>query len=280
MKCPEASVLVDVLYEEDTTDDRGPILAHLEECPACQEQWTRLRAVVAAADRWTAPSPSPRITERALARIATERARHSPSERPLIASQELLGSLLFGVTAAGLSLFLTRGVHDEGESQLLFGLMGSLWTAVYAAVGFLVLQGGRYRYLAVAALVAAGITMFLTPWLPMPAVIEVSSRWFDSAQALSPASGGVLLAGLLFAAIPTFASSATITRGMASRAAMVDATWLLGLYALLIAPSVCLQCHPIALVLTVTWVAGMLVGAFLGCLGGVSLSARFRTVTA
>lgn len=277
MKCPETTALVDVLYEECASEDRGRILTHLETCQECQEQWSRLRAVLAAADRWAAPSPTPGISERALARIAAERARSSPADRPLIASQHLLGFLLFGVAAASLSLLLSSGVHEEGVSPLTIGWVGVLWTALYAGVGLLTLHG-KYRRPALAALVGSGISLLATPMLSMPAVIEASRRWVETAQASSLLNGAVILAGVLYASMPVLVAGATTVRGSRSTV-LADAARLAGLYALLIAPSVCVQCQHVALGLTVAWVAGMLPGAFLGGLVGASLSARLRTAT-
>lgn len=78
MKCSEAqALLVDLLYEELAAEERSRLMAHLEGCGECGERWIRLRALSVAADRWTAP-PLPRgITERALARVASERAREA-----------------------------------------------------------------------------------------------------------------------------------------------------------------------------------------------------------
>lgn len=277
MRCPDTKSLVDVFYEEATTEDHARVLMHLEECPDCNEQWTRLRAVLAVADRWTVPSPSPGIAERALARIAVERVRYSPSGVPRLALPHPLGLLLFGAVAASLSLLFTSGVHEDGEKPLTIGLMGAVWTALYVGVGRLTLHD-RYRHLALAALAATAISLLAAPVLSMPAVIEASHRWLAAAQPSALLNGAILLAGALYASTPAFFSGVTIARA-SPNTILADATWLAVVYALLIAPSVCLQCWHLALGLTVAWVAGMLAGAFLGSLGGVSMAVRLRMAT-
>lgn len=285
MKCPEPTMLIDVVYDECATEDHGRVLAHLEECRECRKQWAELRAVLVAADRWAIPSASPGIAERALARVASERARSSPADRPPILLQHPLGLLLLGAAAASLSLVLvSTGVHEEAASPLMIGLVGVLWTVLYGSVGRLTLHR-KYHHVALAAMLGSGISLIVTPVLSMPAVIEASRRWIEAAEASSLLNVTVLLTGVLYASTPAFASSLTVTRASrftrASRSAVLsDATWLAGIYALLVAPSVCLQCQHLALSLTVAWVAGMLLGAFLGSLSGVSLGTRLRPMTA
>ena len=120
--------------------------------------------------------------------------------------------------------------------------------------------------------------MLVTPLLSMSSVIEASHRWAGPAHMSSLLDAVVFLAGILYASTPSFVSGASITRA-ARATALEDATWLAVFYALLVAPSVCLQCQHLALHLTVAWIAGMLAGAFLGSLGGVWVGARLQMAT-
>jgi len=277
MRCPETSLLVDMVYEESDSSEHGSVPTHLEECQECRARWTRLLAVLTVADRWATPSVSPGIADRAIARIASERARSSIADWAPIAWRHLLGCLLFGAGAASLSLLLllVSGIRqEEGKSLLTIGLVGPLWTALYGGVGFLTIHG-RHRHLARGALVGSGITVLVTPLLSMPAVIEAPRRWLEVAHSPLLPNLEILIAGILYAATSAFVSGVTVARGSCGLL-LADTTWLAGAYAALVAPSAFVQCQHLALGLTVAWVGGMLVGAFLGCLGGVSLSARLR----
>ena len=113
----------------------------------------------------------------------------------------------------------------------------------------------------------------------MPAVIEASRLWIEAAEASSLLHAVLLMAGVLYASTPALVSSLAVTRTPRSTV-LKDATLLAVIYALLVAPSVCLQCQHLALSLTAVWVAGMAVGAFLGSLSGVLLGTRLRPMTA
>ena len=121
--------------------------------------------------------------------------------------------------------------------------------------------------------------MLATPVLSMSSVIEALHRWGEPAEMALALDAVVLLAGILYALTPSFVSGAGISRGTRATA-LADASWLAVFYALLVAPSVCLQCQHLAVHLTVAWIAGMLAGAFLGSLGGVWVAARLHVATA
>ena len=282
LKCSEVqSSLVELLYEEIDAEARAHLLAHLNGCGECQERWSHLQALSAAVDRWTTP-PHPRgIAERALVRIASERAREREAAevyQPAMAIQHLLAFLLAGAAAASLSLLLVAAGSLHEESPLKIGVVGALWTALYGGASFLV-QQGRYRRLALAALIATGLSVLFAPVLSMPAVIEACRRWLETAQASVALNGVILLAGALYAATPVFLSSAALMRARPGGIAS-DAVRLVGVYGLLLTPSVYLQCHPLALSLIAPWVAGLLLGSCLGSMGGVAVAARLRPVPA
>jgi len=282
LKCSEVqSSLVELLYEEIDAEARAHLLAHLNGCGECQERWSHLQALSAAVDRWTTP-PHPRgIAERALVRIASERAREREAAevyQPAMAIQHLLAFLLAGAAAASLSLLLVAAGSLHEESPLKIGAVGALWTALYGAVGFLTLHGS-HRRLALAGLIGAGLSVLFAPVLSMPAVIEACRRWLEAAQASVLLNAAIVLAGALYASTPVFLSGAVITR-VPRGGAVHEALPLAGAYLLLLAPSVYLQCHTLTLSLTAPWVAGVLLGSCLGSMGGVAVAVRLRPVAA
>ena len=278
MSCRDVRArLVDLLYAEVEDHDRASLTAHLEQCGECHAAWSELRSLSSALDRWTAPAPQG-IAERVLALLAVREAGAARAQVRALALHHLLAFLLAGVAAAGLSLLLVVGGSHQEESPLEVGVVGALWTALYGVAGILT-RVPRYRRLAFAALVAAGLSVLLAPALSMPAVIEACRRWLEAAQASVLLNAAIVLAGALYASTPVFLSGAVVTR-VPRRGAVREALPLAGAYTLLLAPSVYLQCHALTLSLTAPWVAGVLLGSCLGSMGGVAVAARLRPATA
>ncbi len=273
MSCAEVRArLVDLLYAELGEEDRSRVTAHLEGCVECQTAWSELRALSSALDRWPAPAPAG-IAERVLATLAIREADAARrAQQPAMA--HLLGFLLAGAAAASLSLLLLGAGAHPGETPLKAGLVGALWTALYGGANFFI-QHKRYRRLALAALVAAGLSVLLGPVLSMPAVIEACRRWLEAAQASAVLNIVLAVAGTLYASTPVFMSGMTITRARPGKI-MSDVLRLAGAYGLLIAPSVYLQCHTLTLSLIAPWVAGVVLGSFLGSAAGISVASRLR----
>lgn len=279
MSCRDVRArLVDLLYAE-VDDDNGhaSLTAHLEQCDGCRAAWNELRSLSSTLDRWTAPVPMG-IAERVLAMLAVREAGAARAQVHALALQHLLAFLLAGAVAAGLSLLLVAGGSHQGESPLKVGVVGALWTALYGVAGILT-RVHRYRRLAFAALVAAGLSVLLAPALSMPGVIDACRGWLEAAQASVLLNALILLAGALYASTPVFLSGAVVTR-VPRGGGVHGALPLASAYALLLAPSVYLQCHTLTLSLTAPWVAGILLGSCLGSIGGVSVAARLRPVAA
>jgi hypothetical protein len=274
MTCAEAqSWLVDLSYEELGSEERSGLLAHLETCGHCREERRALEALLSAADRWTAPVLPRGIAERAVARVALECTREVT--KPTVALQHVLAFVLAGAAAAAVSLVLVGSAGHPEESPLKVGLAGAIWATLYGGVG-LVTQFPKYRRVALGALIAVGISVVLAPVLSMPSVVEVCRRWLETAQASVVLNAALFLAGTLYASAPVFVSSAAVT-GARPGSLLPDALRLAGIYTLLLGPSVYLQCHALTLSLVAPWVAGILVGSWVGSLGGVCLGPRLRS---
>lgn len=280
MRCPaDRSILIDLLYEEVGEAERARLEAHLLECVACQEALARLRATAAAADRWTAPPPPRGLAERALARIASELGPPPATVAPALAIQHVLGVVLAGALAAGVSLVLVgkdlaSDAWHAAEHPLGVGVAGALWAALYAGVGLLA-RWPDCRRLAAATLGATALSVLLAPVVPMPAVVEACRRWLEGAQASVALNALLVLAGALYGAAPVALAGALALRPRPGDL-LAPAVRLAGGYALLLAPSVYLQCQALTLALLAPWVAGLLLGAGLGALGGAAAGARLR----
>ncbi|MBI2466856.1 MAG: zf-HC2 domain-containing protein, partial [Candidatus Rokubacteria bacterium] len=272
MSCSDVrALLVDLLYGELDEDDEARLSAHLERCADCGAAWLELRSVSSALDRWTAPAPRG-IAERALATLAVREAAATRAHNPALAVSHALGFLLAGAAAAAVSLLLISGAPPEQPTPVTVGLAGALWAVLYAGAGLLT-QHGRYRQLALTALIAAGVSVLGAPVLSMPAVIEACRRWLEAAQGSVALNGVIVLAGALYAATPVSLSSAFVTRSR-PRGVWADAARVAGLYGLLLAPSVYLQCYTMTLSQAAPWIAGVLLGSVLGSTGGITVASR------
>ncbi|MBI2467696.1 MAG: zf-HC2 domain-containing protein [Candidatus Rokubacteria bacterium] len=273
----EEALLVDLLYGELDEDNQASPSAHLERCADCGAAWLTLQSVSSALDRWTAPAPRG-LAERALATLAAREAAAARAHNPGLAVSHVLGFLLAGAAAAAVSLLLISGAPPEQPTPLTVGLAGAVWAALYGGASFLA-QHGRYRRLALAALIAAGVSVLGAPVLSMPAVIEACRRWLEAAQGSVALNGLIVLAGALYAAAPVSLSSAFVARPRPG-GIWADAVRVASLYGLLLAPSVYLQCYTMTLSQAAPWVAGVLLGSLLGSTGGITVALRLRPASA
>jgi hypothetical protein len=270
MECREVeAALVDLLYEELSAGDQSRLLAHIEACRECGERWSKLRALAAAADRWEAPSPSRGIAERAIARVASERAREAARQATEPSSARVLRHVGLGAAAALVSLLLVAGTVGRQAAPVTIGVLGVVWTVLYAGV-LLMKDHPRLRSIAAPALAGAGITLILAPPLSIPSVVEACERWVRA----TPESGAFTMVLVLFAAGYTAGPLmiGALTFGRPGRVpGIVEEATLSGVYALLIAPAVYLECAELPLDVTALWMAGAILGAALGGPAGLRL---------
>lgn len=257
MNCARVQeLLVDLLYEELDTDERTSLTAHLETCQACQRGWSRIRAVAVAADRWSAPPVSRGIAERALVRVAAE--QHA-ARASMASSAAIVGRVLLGGGAALLSLLLVAGVASRQTTIVGAGALAVVWTVLYSAV-FLAAQHPAIRGLTRAALIGSGIALLIVPAMSIPSVVDVCERWVMSAHGSAPMALLLVVVAAGYTAVPLLAGGLG-ARAKSDREWIVDGLKLSGLYALLIAPAVALQCVALPLQITALWMTGALVGA-------------------
>lgn len=256
MNCGQArDLLIDLLYEELDADSRASVVAHLEVCPDCRLDWGRLQALATAADRWSAP-PAPRgIAERALIRVPAEE-RGAPA--PVSSPTALVRRLLIGGAGALVSLLLVAGITSWLVPSVRLGLIGVVWTILYSGV-FLGGSQPRLRGLARAAVAAAGVALVLAPVMTIPRVVEVCAGWMRSAEHSAPLALVLMVVAAGYTAAPLLVG-VLAARTEPQRGWLVDGLTLSGLYALLIAPAVYLECVALPLEVTALWMAGALLG--------------------
>lgn len=276
MRCPDSTAFVDLLYEEVEPGACAQLLAHLEDCGQCGERWRRLRALSESLDRWDAPQPPRGIAERALARVATERARKAERTQSDVSPERIMPRVLLGAGAALVSLLLVAGIAERQVAPLTIGVLGVVWTVLYAGV-LLARSHPQLRAVAGPALAGAGITMILAPVLSIPSVVEACARWIQAAPASLAFALVLTLLAAGYTAGPLLLGGLVFGRSTGARP-LADGATLSVLYALLIAPAVYLQCLTLPLNVTAVWMAGGIVGA--GLAGPASLGLVSRRTRA
>ncbi len=279
MNCARSQeLLVDLLYEELDTAERASVTSHLQRCGACQVRWSQIRAVAAAADRWSPPSVTLGISERALMRVAAEE-RAARITTVSWASSGL--RVLLGGGAALLSLLLVSGVASRQTTIVGAVALAVVWTVLYSAI-FLAAEHPSVRGLLRAALISSGVALVLVASVTVPGIVQACERWVGVAH---DSHGSAALAFLVFAVAAGFTAAPLLAGGLAVRVDsdrdwVVDGLKLSALYALLTAPAVALQCVVLPLQVMALWPAGALVGAAAAGPIGLRLGGWLRYATA
>jgi hypothetical protein len=276
MNCARVrELLVDLLYEELDAGERASVTSHLETCHACELRWSRIRAVAAAADRWSAPPVSRGIAERALMRVAADQRA---ARVAIILPATIVGRVLLGGGAALLSLLLVAGVASRQTTIVGAGTLAVVWTVLYSGV-FLASPHPWIRGLTRAALIGSGVALALVPVASIPGVVEACERWVRAAGGSAP------MALLLVVAAAAYTGAPLLVGGLGARVEpgrgwIVDGLKLSALYAVLTAPAVVLQCVALPLEITALWMTGAVVGAAGAGPVGLRVGGWLRHVTA
>jgi hypothetical protein len=288
MTCEEFQLEAVALLAGQLSSEKKKIVEeHLESCAACAEEVKQLRSSWDALDVWQ-EQPLPAHIAAGLskkARLAVEEASEKP--RLLQELKRLAGSLEplapFGmglVTAIASAIILSSRLSLEHVPHLALTTTGALWTALYGLVFYLFMLGTKkgiasWRYMAQASLVAVGIFLLLTIVSPLPSSVRFCSNFRLTQPFIERLSvgGSFFFFGALYALIPMgIASYLTASRrvnGVLLRGSMAG-----GMFVLLVAPSIFLQCAPFALGTLVGWFGGALVGSVIG--GSLGYWMRFR----
>lgn len=276
MNCARVQeLLVDLLYEELDAGERALVTSHLSTCHACQLRWSQIRAVAAAADRWSTPAVSRGIAERALMRVAAEQRTARMS---MLSPATIVGRVLLGGGAALLSLLLVAGVASRETTIVGAAALAVVWTVLYAVV-FLAARHPAIRGLTRAALIGSGVALVLVPVTTVPGIVEACERWVRAAPGSAPLALLLVVVAAGYTAAPLLAGSLA-ARVESDRDWIVDGLKLSVLYALLTAPAVALQCVSLPLQIMALWTTGALVGAAAAGPVGLRLGVWLRHATA
>ena len=191
-----------------------------------------------------------------------------------LSSSGVLRHVCLGAAAALVSLLLVAGTVGRQAAPLTIGVLGVVWTVLYAGV-LLTRSHPRLQPVAGPALAGAGITLILAPPLSIPSVVEACERWVRAA----PESGVFAMVLVLFAAGYTAGPLmiGALTFGRPGRGPRIaEEATLSGVYALLIAPAVYLECALLPLDVTALWMAGAILGAALGGPAGLRVGTWLR----
>jgi hypothetical protein len=294
---PELFSLISNQLDEQETQQ---MQTHLSTCPDCRAEYQSLSLIWEGLSTVEMVEVPADLRERTLNRIYSEVALNpdligagktesvAPSSR--FESRSDRGGLSLGraVTAgvAGvlLTLFylglLTQKISFTGVSIGEALAVAVVWSGISISVcaGFL----GRYQWRGVelhftagVGLIAAGIVFIgasVCPDLTLLALFGQSPLSEMILQRLGRV-GGYFVFGLLGALIPTLLVSIGFGikyRGRQFKNGLAGA----GVFVLLISPSIYFQCATAAYgisILTLSWIAGMLIGAVAGVLSGLSL---------
>jgi hypothetical protein len=276
MNCARVgALLVDLLYEELDAGERASVTSHLGTCRACELRWSRIRAVAAAADRWSAPPVSRGIAERALMRVAADRRA---ARVAMIFPARIVGRVLLGGGAALLSLLLVAGVASRQTTIVGAGALAVAWTVLYSGV-FLASPHPSIRGLTGGALIGSGVALALVPVASIPGVVEACERWVRAAGGSAPATLLLVVAAAAYTGAPLLVGGLG-ARVEPVRGRVVDGLRLSALYAVLIAPAVVLQCVALPLEITALWMTGAVAGAAGAGPVGLRFGGWLRQVTA
>lgn len=263
MNCTRVQeLLVDLLYEELDTAERASVTSHLEACGTCQARWSQICAVVAAADRWSAPPVSPGIAESAMMRVRTE---ERTARTTFLSSTSTGARVLLGGGAALLSLLLVVGVASRQTTIFGAAALAVIWTVLYSAV-FLAAEHPSVRGLMRAALISSGVALVLVPAVTVHGIVQACERWIGVTHGSHGSHDSASLAFLLVAVAVGYTAAPLLAGGVAVRVDsgrdwIVDGLKLSALYALLTAPAVVLQCVMLPHQMMALWPTGALVGA-------------------
>ncbi len=259
---------------------------HLEHCARCAAELGQLRGVWQVLDQWHEEA-SPAFLGASLSEQAHSAAQEA-RKQSFVAELKRLGSILeplvpFGMglaTAIASGVILSSRLNLENVSHLALTTAGALWTALYGVVFYLFMLGTKkgiasWKFMAQASLVAVGIFFLLTAISPLPSSLRFCSNYRLTQPFIERLSvaGSFFVFGGLYAMIPMgIASYLSATRrapGPLLRGSMAG-----GVFVLLLAPSIFLQCAPFALGTLVGWFGGALVGSVIG--GSIGYWVRFR----
>ena len=290
MTCDEVSPeLFSLISNQLNEREAQQMQAHLSTCPDCRAEYQSLNLIWEGLSTVEMVEVPEDLRKRTLNRIYSE----AEKTKSVISSSGLSfgRAVTAGVAGVLLTLFyiglLTQKISFTGISVGQVVVVAVIWSGISISVcaGFL----GRYQWRGVdlhftagVGLIAAGIVFIGAVGCPDLTLLALFGQSRLSEMILQRLGnvGGYFVFGLLGALIPTLLVSISLIgvgakfgikyRGLRLKNGLAGA----GVFVLLISPSIYFQCAPAAFgvsILTLSWIAGMLIGAVAGVLSGLSL---------
>ncbi len=269
------------LPEQDLT-------AHLERCDICRsalQEWT----AVGQALQELPERPVPPAARRAVLQHAHQAV--SPAANSVWAwlrewlldwRNPMLPIFMGLLTTSVFALVLAMHMDLSLLPPLGLTLAGAMWTGLFAVVFYLFSMGMRrrehsWRFLAQTALVAIGIFFVITVFSPLPHAVRFCSNFSLTQPLMERLSigGAYFVFGVLYSLVP-MAIGAFVAAGRYAQHPVLRSSMAGGVFMLLLAPAIFLQCAPFALGVVLGWFGGAMLGALVG--GVLGYWARHRLV--
>ena len=289
MTCTEIQQrMLAAILDEAVPEHDAAMKAHLADCTSCRSALREMTAAWQALDALP-EHPVPPSAKRAVLQRAREVV--APSGAALLSGLRawlldwrnpvlpiLMGLLTTSVFALVLSLHMDLSLIPP----LGLTLAGAMWTGLFALVFYLFSMGMRqrehsWRFLAQTSLVAIGIFFIITVFSPLPHSVRFCSN-FNLTQPLMERlsiGGAYFVFGVVYALVP-MAIGAFVAAGRYAGHPVLRGSLAGGVFMLLLAPAIFLQCAPFALGVVLGWFGGALLGSLIG--GALGYWMRFRVL--
>lgn len=274
------------LIGESSPAQKAEIAHHLAGCGDCSTEFEQMRASWQALDHWQ-EQPLPAglaLSISAQARAAAANASIEPAAQKASPWwQQSFVPLSLGLAAAIVSAAI---IASRSSIELIhpLGLIaaGAVWVVLYGLVFSLFSIGRRsgqasWQFLAQAALVAGGMFLLLTYVSPVPSSITFCSKYYLTQPFLERLSigGSYFLFGGLYALIP-MGLAAFFSVNRREKNPLLHGSLAGGMFAIMLAPSIFMQCAPFVLGVLLGWFGGALVGSVVG--GAIGYWIRYKLV--
>jgi hypothetical protein len=281
MTCEQIQQYLTTYFSRELSQaQRIRIENHVEDCTRCSAELHETRQAWQALEDWN-DEPVPMdlalsITKKAHAAVTPEVSSSTTGKvfkwwHPGASGSIPVMPLGLGLAAAFLTAVII-GTRSDYELLHPFALIaaGALWVVMYGLIFSLFSIGQksghtRWKFLAQAALVAGGMFLLLTYVSPVPDSITFCSSYYLTQPFIERLSigGSYFLFGGLYALIP-MGIAAFFSVHRKEKSPLLHGSIAGGLFALLLAPGIIMQCAPFALGVLLGWFGGALVGSIIG----------------
>lgn len=285
--CQEVQpALVALLTENLSSQQKSQMERHFQTCSACAGELAELQKVWRSLEIWQ-EQPLPNSLATLIRQEARSKAKvgvHSKWQlvTPLwqLATRHPVRPFGIGlVTAIVSAAILSLRVNFDLIPPVGLMVAGALWTGLYGLMFYLFSIGQQqepsWKFLAQTSLVAVGIFLLLTVISPVPSSVRFCSNYALTQPFVERLSigGAYSLFGFFYAMVP-MAIASYFSASRHGNSPILRGSLAGGMFVLLLAPSIFLQCAPFALGVLIGWFGGALVGSVVG--GAIGYWVRYK----